>query len=63
MAHRAAVDTRVIPPPPPIKRQHEKPVLLREAQPLSGGKSPQHSGPSVPIVLTEAPQAKGETPG
>ena len=29
---------------------------------MSGGKSPQHSGPSVPIVLAEAPQAKGETP-
>ena len=29
---------------------------------MSGEISPQHSGPSVPIVLTEAPQAKGETP-
>ena len=29
---------------------------------MSGGKSRQYSGPSVPVVLTEAPQVKGETP-
>ena len=29
---------------------------------MSGGKSPQYNGPSVPVVLTEAPQAKGERP-
>ena len=72
LAHRAAVDSKVIPaeaiktpavlPPPPPKAPTRESVVLREAQPLSGGKSPQHSGPSVPIVLTEVPQAKGETP-
>ena len=71
LAHRAAVDSKVIPgeaieppailPPPPPKAPTQEPVVLREAQPLSGGKSPQYSGPSVPVVLTEAPQAKGKT--
>ena len=37
-------------------------MILREAQPVSGGKSPQNSGASELVALTEAQQAKGETP-
>ena len=71
LAHRAAIDSKVIPgeaigapailPPPPPKAPTREPVVLREAQPMSGGKSAQYSGPSTGS-LTKAPQAKGETP-
>ena len=72
LAHRAAIDSKVIPgeaigapvilPPPPPKAPTQEPVVLREAQPMSDGKSPHYNGPSVPVVLNEAAQAKGERP-
>ena len=39
----------ILPPPPP-KAPAREPVILREAQPVSGGKSPHNSGPSEPVV-------------
>ena len=72
LAHRAAVDSKVIPgegigasrsfrcrrP----KHQHERLWYCVRLSHCRVGKSPQYSGPSEPVVLIEAPQAKGETP-
>ena len=57
LAHRASIDSKFIPgevigpppavrPPPPPKAPTRAPVVLLEAQPRSGGSSPQHEGPS-----------------
>ena len=64
MAHRAVVVSKAIPaeaiggaailPPPPPKAPAREPVVPREAQPVSGGNPPQNSGPSEPVVLSEA---------
>ena len=66
MAHRPAVVSKAIPaeaiailPPPPPKAPAREPVVPHEAQPVSG--IVQNSGPSEPVVLSKAPQAKGES--
>ena len=60
LAHRASIDSKFGPPavrPPPLpKAPTRAPVVLLEAQPRSGGRSPQHEGPSLPL------QAMGEAP-
>ena len=65
LAHGASIDSKFIPGevigppavrPPPPKAPTRAPVVLLEAQPRSGGNSPQHEGPSVPVVLTELGQ-------
>ena len=48
LAHRASIDSKFIPgvrPPPPPKAPTRALVVLLEAQPRSGGSSPQHDGP------------------